>query len=340
MKSNTAILEIPSPGSISQAENVINCLRERLRRAVKGRDEVIDLVLTALLADGHVLLEDYPGSGKTSLAKALGESIHEESTVKGLPTFRRIQFTPDLLPSDMTGVSVFEPAASTFEFRPGPVFTSILLADEINRTSPKVQAAMLEAMAEKQVTVDNVSHPLNDLFFVIATQNPRETAGTYPLPLPQLDRFLFKIKMDHISRDAELEVLAGFNMDKAFNANIRTVSRREILDARRAIREAVFISPAVQACLVDAARALRSHPNVAQGVSTRSLVLMLPALQVGAVLAGRDFVSSADIENLAPYVFCHRLELNSSAKDANAVVAECLAGPLENLSRSTLSRSF
>ena len=128
--------------------------------------------------------------------------------------------------------------------------------------------------------------------------------------------------------------------DKAFNANIRTVSRREILDARRAIREAVFISPAVQACLVDAARALRSHPNVAQGVSTRSLVLMLPALQVGAVLAGRDFVSSADIENLAPYVFCHRLELNSSAKDANAVVAECLAGPLENLSRSTLSRSF
>ena len=222
MKSNTAILEIPSPGSISQAENVINCLRERLRRAVKGRDEVIDLVLTALLADGHVLLEDYPGSGKTSLAKALGESIHEESTVKGLPTFRRIQFTPDLLPSDMTGVSVFEPAASTFEFRPGPVFTSILLADEINRTSPKVQAAMLEAMAEKQVTVDNVSHPLNDLFFVIATQNPRETAGTYPLPLPQLDRFLFKIKMDHISRDAELEVLAGFNMDKAFNANIRT----------------------------------------------------------------------------------------------------------------------
>jgi MoxR-like ATPase len=162
----------------------------------------------------------------------------------------------------------------------------------------------------------------------------------YPLPLPQLDRFLFKIKMDHIDRNAELAVLAGFNTEKALNANIRTVSRHEILDARRAIRQAVFISPAVQACLVDTARALRSHPNVAQGASTRSLVLMLPALQVSAVLGGRDFVSSADIEKLAPYVFCHRLEMNSSIHDANDIVAECLVQPLENLSRSTLSRSF
>src|SRR5579863_733783 len=150
MKSNTLAFPTRSESSLSEAEEVINCLRARLRRAVMGRDEVIDLVLTALLADGHVLLEDYPGSGKTTLAKALGESIREDAPAKTVPAFRRIQFTPDLLPSDITGVSVFEPSTGTFDFRQGPIFSSVVLADEINRTSPKVQAAMLEAMAEKQ----------------------------------------------------------------------------------------------------------------------------------------------------------------------------------------------
>ena len=195
---------------LDEATAVASRLRQRLRAVICGRDETIDLVLVALLADGHVLLEDYPGSGKTTLAKTLGGSIAEAGAEDGLPVFRRIQFTPDLLPSDVTGVVVFDPERNLFEFRRGPVFAHVVLADEINRTSPKVQAALLEAMGEKQVTVDDRTHPLDELFFVIATQNPLDLAGTYPLPIAQLDRFLFKVRMGHISRDAELEVIAGY----------------------------------------------------------------------------------------------------------------------------------
>src|SRR5436190_1626474 len=199
---------------LTQAHQVVTRLRERLRAAVKGRDDVIDLVLVALLADGHVLLEDYPGSGKTLLAKTLGDSIvgdladGEPVPEDTLPSFRRVQFTPDLLPSDVTGVTVFDATTALFQFRRGPVFAYVVLADEINRTSPKVQSALLEAMAEKQVTVDNTTHRLGDLFFVLATQNPLDLAGTYPLPRAQLDRFLFKIKMAHLSRAHQLEVMS------------------------------------------------------------------------------------------------------------------------------------
>jgi MoxR-like ATPase len=215
-----------------------------------------------------------------------------------------------------------------------------VLADEINRTSPKVQAAMLEAMAEKQVTVDNVSRPLNELFFVIATQNPREVAGTYPLPLPQLDRFLFKIRMDYIDRDSELAVLANRGARDIEPSDVPPVMRGEMLEARRLIHHGVFVSQEIHACLVDTARALRVHPKVAQGVSTRCLVLMLPAMQVSALMAGRDFVSADDIERLAPHVFCHRLELAAGARDPRAILRECMAGPLEKLAHSTLRRKI
>src|SRR5689334_3813298 len=193
---------------LSAAHQIVRRLRERLTSAVKGRDDVIELILVALIADGHVLLEDYPGSGKTLLAKTLGDSISDDKPDDDIPGFRRIQFTPDLLPSDVTGVTVFDATTNQFTFRRGPVFAYVVLADEINRTSPKVQAAMLEAMAEKQVTVDNTTHKLDELFFVIATQNPLDLAGTYPLPVAQLDRFLFKIRMQDVSREAELDVLA------------------------------------------------------------------------------------------------------------------------------------
>ena len=201
------VLQSPLDDSLSGAREVAERLGARLRAAIRGRDEVVELMLIALLADGHVLLEDYPGSGKTTLARALGNALDNGSGAAGIAAFRRIQFTPDLLPSDITGTNIFDVETSKFSFRRGPVFAHIVLADEINRTSPKVQAAMLEAMAEKQVTVDNESHVLDDLFFVIATQNPLDLAGTYPLPTPQLDRFLFKIEMKHIERAAELQVL-------------------------------------------------------------------------------------------------------------------------------------
>jgi len=323
--------------SLHLTRTVLDRLEARMRFQVKGRDEVLKLVLVALLADGHVLLEDYPGSGKTTLAKALGDAL-EDTAGTGFPAFRRIQFTPDLLPSDITGVSIFEPQTGTFQFRPGPLFAHIVLADEINRTSPKVQAAMLEAMAEQQVTVDNVTRPLDRLFFVIATQNPRDVAGTYPLPLPQLDRFLFKIRMEHISREAELGVLTTrlARRDTLDPKQHPRVSRDELLAAREEVEREVHVADAVHDCLVDLARAVRAHPQVVQGVSTRSLVLMIPALKVAAVLAGRDYVSGEDLAWLAPSVFGHRLELGPGAPSAAEVVRACLVEPMEALSRHTL----
>lgn len=325
---------------LDKAYSVLKRMQHRLQAQVKGRDGVIDLILIAVLADGHVLLEDYPGSGKTTLAKALGDAIVDDLPDDEIASFRRVQFTPDLLPSDITGVNVFDADSGTFHFRRGPIFAYIVLGDEINRTSPKVQAAMLEAMAEKQVTVDNVSYPLDPLFLVIATQNPRDLAGTYPLPVAQLDRFLFKIRMDFIERSAEIDVLAT---RKARQSPIDAqsfprVARGEVVEARKVIEECVYVSDHVHACLVDVARALRSSPKVTQGISTRSLVLMIPALQTAAMMNQRDYVSAEDVQRLAPYVFAHRLDLAPGAGNPMEVVAECMRGPIEALNRATLMR--
>ena len=330
--------ELPDNLPLTLAENVSARLRERLRAQVIGRDEVLDLVIVALLADGHVLLEDYPGSGKTTLAKALGAAIEEDGDTS-FAAFRRIQFTPDLLPSDITGVSVFDAPTSSFQFRHGPLFAHIVLADEINRTSPKVQSAMLEAMAEKQVTVDNVTHALDELFFVIATQNPRDVAGTYPLPVPQLDRFLFKIRMAHVGREAELAVLRTRRERRDVErADLPRVRRSDVIAARRAIDTGVAVHDAIHECLVDVSRALRADERVRAGNSTRSLVLAVPALQALAVLRGRDFVSSEDLELLLPHVLTHRIEAALGATGADEVVKECMVEPLERLARRTLAR--
>ena len=332
-------IQSPIDDSLVGAREVAERLGARLRAAIRGRDEVVELVLVALLADGHVLLEDYPGSGKTTLARALGHALEERDGAVGVSAFRRIQFTPDLLPSDITGTNIFDVETSRFSFRRGPVFAHIVLADEINRTSPKVQAAMLEAMAEKQVTVDNQSHQLDDLFFVIATQNPLDLAGTYPLPTPQLDRFLFKIEMKHIDRASELEVLDQYpraSLDVA--RDCPGVTRDEVLAARRQTRGSVHVAPVVKEALVDLARLLRSDSRVLQGASTRALVLMLPALQARAVIKGRDFVSPEDIEVLAPYVFKHRLECAPGVEDVEALIAEATSVEIEKLARASLRR--
>jgi MoxR-like ATPase len=325
--------------SLEDAAAVARHIQERLRGAVVGRDEVIELILVALLADGHVLLEDYPGSGKTTLAKALGHAIVDDRPDDYIADFRRIQFTPDLLPSDVTGTMVFDTASNRFHFRHGPIFAHVVLADEINRTSPKVQSAMLEAMAEKQVTVDNVTYPLDSLFFVIATQNPLDLAGTYPLPAPQLDRFLFKIRMVHIHRDAEIEVLNTYRERRDLTrSDLPRVGRSEVLAARRIVDEQVTIGPEVKECLVDVARAMREDERVLQGASTRSLVLMMPALQARAALHGRDYVSGEDVEALVGRVFGHRLELAPGVADASDVLKEASATPLDRLARATLRR--
>lgn len=317
---------------LSTAQNLIQRLQHRLKASIVGRDSVIDLLIVGVLADGHVLLEDYPGSGKTTLAKVLGESI--ESTEPTLSSMRRVQFTPDLLPSDVTGTTIFDPEARQFDFRPGPVFTHILLADEINRTSPKVQAALLEAMAEKQCTIDNTTHPLSDLFFVIATQNPLDLAGTYPLPAAQLDRFLFKIRMTHIAKEDEMHLLLNFaDVKKGASKDMPTVTVRELLALREWMLDSVKIAPAIKQCLVDFADETRKHPLALQGVSTRSLVLAMPALQAWALVNGRDFVAPSDIQDVAPHLFAHRLMMSAGMDSSMEVVQECLVKPMETCLR-------
>ena len=320
--------------SLQEAFEIAQHVRGHMKDNVMGRDDVIELVLVALFADGHCLLEDYPGSGKTTLAKSLGTAIHDDLPDDEIPSFRRIQFTPDLLPSDVTGVTIFDTHTNTFQFRRGPVFAYVVLVDEINRTSPKVQSALLEAMAEKQVTVDNVSYKLDDLFFVLATQNPLDAIGTYPLPLAQLDRFLFKLVMKHIDRDSELQVLRSWGMPRKIEPR-PFVSRGAIVSARHLVRAQVSVNVAVHECLVDVAQRLRADKRVRQGVSTRCLVQAIPALQTLAMLRGRDFVSTEDVEYLATPLFAHRLELAPGAR-AEQVITEALSVPLEALSRRTV----
>ena len=317
--------------NVESARESIQLLRERMKYDVMGRDDVIDLVLVALLARGHVLLEDFPGSGKTTLAKALGNSIRADGVRPEMSAFRRMQFTPDLLPGDITGVMVFDPDSNQFNFRHGPIFAHIALVDEINRTSPKVQSALLESMGEGTVTVDNVTHSLSDLFFVIATQNPLDAVGTYPLPIAQLDRFMFKIRMTAVSREAELEVIQSWGRPRE-KCSLDLVSVDDIVEARQAVVESVNVANEIMDCLVDIIRTIREDPRCLQGASTRSVVQAVPALQAYAFLNGKDFVSAQDIKDLALALFSHRLQMAPGAGSADDLVRESIQHPLQKLS--------
>ncbi len=316
----------------------LKLLQTSLTKVVRGREDTIGLVLTGLVAGGHVLIEDYPGSGKTTLAKTLGRSIDcslRNSQMDHIVPFRRIQFTPDLLPSDVLGVNIFEPKSATFRFSHGPVFANIVLADEINRTGPKVQAAFLECMAERQVTIDNVTYPLDELFFVIGTQNPLDLAGTYPLPLVQLDRFLLKVPMRYVAADTELEILKDSNEIAYATEDVRPVVTREAILAARKVAQDVKISEKILRTIVDIVQGSRNSPVLQFGASTRAAIMLKKTIGAYALLQSRDYATEDDLKTVAPYVLQHRLRFHPGAGDASGAFQEFIRPHVEKLVTSS-----
>ncbi|MEC5189678.1 MULTISPECIES: AAA family ATPase [Geobacillus] len=301
---------------LSSIEQVVR----NVERVIVGKRQVIVLSLTALLAKGHVLLEDVPGVGKTMLVRALAKSFSTE--------LKRIQFTPDLLPSDVIGISVYNPKEQQFEYKPGPIVGHIVLADEINRTSPKTQSALLEAMEEGSVTVDGVTRQLPQPFFVMATQNPIEYEGTYPLPEAQLDRFLLKLQMGYPSHDEEIEMLNRLEKTAPLSEIGPVMSLEELLALQRKVTD-VHVSDAVKGYIVELVQQSRTHEAVYLGVSPRGSVALMKAAQAYALIHGRDFVIPDDVQQLAPYVLAHRLLVRPEAKwdklDGETIVAQLIA---------------
>ncbi len=320
--------------SLDLALKISTDLVSALSRVIRGREESIRLVVTAILADGHVLLEDYPGSGKTTLSKTLGRLIakdgHEKVGAHILP-FRRIQFTPDMLPGDVLGVNVFEPKSGAFRFLHGPVFAHIVLADEINRTGPKVQAAFLECMAEKQVTIDNVTHQLDDLFFVLGTQNPLDIAGTYPLPLVQLDRFLFKIPMPYVDAKTELEILKDIDSIKEHSVSIDPVCTRSDILSARAVAAQVEVNEPLRQAIVNIVQSTRNNPLLQYGASTRAAIMIQQAIKAFALVQGRPFATEDDLKYVAPFVLLHRLRFHGGATEQRKALDELMLPHLERL---------
>ncbi len=276
----------------------INAVVEEVARVVRGKEEEIRKAITCLLAGGHLLIEDIPGVGKTTLALAL-------SKVMNLG-FSRIQFTSDLLPSDITGTSVYDQSKREFVFKPGPVFNNVVLADEINRATPKTQSALLEAMAERQVTVDGNTYDLPEPFFVIATQNPIEYHGTYPLPESQMDRFMVRLSLGYPDPDTERDIVMGINPLERVNTLREVASSREILSAMEEVRK-VYISPEVAELIVSIATQTRSDPNIILGVSTRGSLHLAQCARALAYTKERDFVVPEDVLEMAVPVLAHRL---------------------------------
>ena len=295
-------------------------------KVIKGKNEVIEKVLISFLCSGHILLEDVPGTGKTMLLRAFAK------TVGG--SFKRVQFTPDLLPSDLTGINFYNQATGEFQFRPGPVFANLVLADEINRATPRTQSSLLEAMAEHQVTVDGNTYPMAEPFMIMATQNPLESFGTFPLPEAQTDRFFMRLSLGYMAREEELSVLRGEDTVQLVNELTQQVTNEETAQLKKAV-QSVAVSDDVAGYIMDIIQATREHKHIRIGVSTRGALALYKASQAAAALDGRNYVTPQDVKKLAPCILAHRLTVGSSIRQGEdeALINEILENvkvPLED----------
>ncbi|HPQ47589.1 MAG TPA: MoxR family ATPase [Clostridia bacterium] len=290
-----------------KAENIMEFsgrVRENISKVIVGKEDVIDLVLVTLLCAGHVLLEDVPGLGKTVLAKSLSRSMDCD--------FRRIQFTPDLLPSDLTGLSIFNQKEGDFIFREGPLFTNIVLADEINRATPRTQSALLECMEERQITVEGVTRKLDTPFFVIATQNPLETQGTFPLPEAQMDRFFMRLSLGYPDKEQGIAILNRFESSEPLEELGYAATAKELLEAQEALKE-VLVSDDIKTYIIDIVEATRTSSRLSLGLSPRGSLALMKASRAHAAIRGRDFVTPDDVKAVAVSVSAHRIMLKGHA---------------------------
>ena len=308
--------------AVNIESDLINRLRDNIAQVIHTGNDSIELLLTAFIAGGHVLLEDVPGTGKTTLAKALAGSIQAG--------FKRIQFTPDLLPSDILGVSIYNQQNQSFEFRPGPIFTQILLADEINRASPRTQSALLEAMGEGQVSVEGDRLPMDDLFFVIATQNPIEFHGTYPLPEAQMDRFAMRFELGYVSRDAEVAILEAQQHQHPIDSLTACMGMDDVTRMRRAAHS-IAMTQELKGYIVDLVAATRTHPGVQMGASPRAGLTLMHCSQALALVRGESFVTPDLIQELAIPTIAHRLVLSDESQYAGAAAGMLVADLLKDV---------